>query len=138
MVGSAAQPRWGIPQPEKFWCGAKAPTKIHFSFSSWMDKMFQKRFFSQVAIYEWKMWDVLKRMKNQFSDFHYFSFWDMLVFLLKISQFSINFEYQINHNSKNRKRKIDSSFDSARCAFFMQIWPLLKDNDFFLAFLVGY
>ena len=52
-------------------------------------------------------------------NFPFFSFWDISVFLHKIGQFLMNFDYKIDHNSKNRNRKIDFSFVSVHCASFM-------------------
>ena len=42
----------------------------------------------------------------------------MAVFVLKMCQFLINFEYKIDHNLKNKNLKIDHSLDSALCASF--------------------
>ena len=53
----------------------------------------------------------------------------MVVFILKIGPFSMNIEYKIDHNSENenrKNRKIDFSIDSALCASFMKIGPILS------------
>ena len=65
-------------------------------------------------------------VENQLSAFAFFSFWDMVIFLLKTGLFSMNFEYKIDLNSKNKNRIIDFSFDSALFASFMKIGPFLK------------
>ena len=75
-------------------------------------KVFRQNSFqiSKVVIFTWKMRNVLKRMKNQFYDF---SFWEMVVFVLKIGPFSIYFEYKID---LTKKINIHFSFVSAHCA----------------------
>ena len=80
----------------------------------------------KMFIFTWKIRNVLKRMNNQFSDF---CFSEMVVFVLIIDPFSINFEYKIDHNSKNRNRnyrKIDFSFVSRHCTSLMKIRPFLS------------
>ena len=53
---------------------------------------------------------------NEKSVFATFSFRDMVDFVLKIGQFSMNFKYKIDHNSKTKNWKIDFSFVSAHFA----------------------
>ena len=60
-----------------------------------------------------------------------FSFWDMIDFVHKICQFSMNFEYKIDHISKTKNQKIEFSLVSAHWATFLLIWPLLNDFLFF-------
>ena len=88
-----------------------------------------------VDIFIWKIRNVLKPMKNQFSDF---SFWDMVNFVLKIVSFFKNFEYKIYHNSRTKNRKIDFSSVQYIWIFFIQdlaeIWRK-KNVDLFLNFL---
>ena len=50
----------------------------------------------------------------------------MVVFVLKIGPFLINFEYKIDHNSKNKNRKIDFSFVSAHCASSIKMGPFMR------------
>ena len=71
----------------------------------------------------WMMRNVLKQMKNQFSNFSDFLFFELT---LKIHR---KLRYKNDHNSKNKSwknPKFDFSLDSADSASFTWIWTLLK------------
>ena len=58
---------------------------------------------------------------NEKSNFSSCIFWDMVFYVINVGQFSVKFEYKIDHISKNkdgRSRKVDFSFVSEHCAFF--------------------
>ena len=70
--------------------------------------------------------------ETDFPFFTIFSFWHMVVSVLRIGQFSVNFEYKIDHISKNKNRKnqkIYFSLHTALCVSFTQIWPLLRGGN---------
>ena len=83
-------------------------------------------FFSKLFKFTRKMRNVLKQIKNQFSDFCHFYFSSYGLFLYsKHSLFSMNFD----HNSKNKDRKnmkYHFSFVSAHSMSFISIWPILR------------
>ena len=95
MRGPGAQLRWAasLEFPEnKF--------KILLS-PDWMRNKSDEFFFSKVFKCTWKMRNVLKRMKNQFSDFWDLNFLRYGHFCTQYCQFSMNF----HDNSKNKNRK---------------------------------
>ena len=57
-----------------------------------------------------------------------FIFWDMVVFVLRIGPLSVNFEYKIDHHSKNKNRKFVFSFVSAYCVSFMKLGSKLMEG----------
>ena len=118
-LGSPIQKHAGSTVAAPAGGGGEAPANFFFSQ---MDKMFYAFFFFQ-------KWSYLhERCGMCWSDskinFPIFSFWDIVVFLLKINNFSINFGYKIDHNSKTIK--YDFWFASVLCASFLEIWPLLR------------
>ena len=57
-----------------------------------------------------------------------FSFRDMVDFVLKICQFSMNFEHKLDHKSKTKNRKIDFSFVSAHCVSSVKMESKLREG----------
>ena len=108
-------------------CGVQSPLSI---FSSQMDKMFFDKLLSKVVIFTWKMRNVLKQMKNQFSDFLQFlvfEIWSFLYSKLVNFRWILSTKSTITQKIKIGKiRKIDFSSDSALCASFLKIWPFLR------------
>ena len=80
----------------------------------------------KMFIFTWKIRNVLKRMKNQFSDFCDFYFLRYGRFCSQNRPIFYEFWVQIDHNSKTKNRRIDFSFLPAHCARFLKIWPLLS------------
>ena len=66
-----------------------------FFFNIWQNKIWFF-FFSKVFKFTWNMWNVLKRMKNHFSDFYFSSFGHFC------TQNMINFRWIFSHNSKKK------------------------------------
>ena len=96
----------------------ETPHQKNFFFSQ-MDKCFWKKN-SNMIIHKWIMRNELKLMKNQvflFLQFLVFEIWSFLY--SKLVNLSINFEYKIGHNWKNRNSKTEFSFVSAHCASFL-------------------
>ena len=55
----------------------------------------------------------------------------MVVFVFKLGQFSTNFEYKIDYNSKNEYHinwKIDFSLVSVHCASSIKMGPFLRER----------
>ena len=69
------------------------------------------------------LWNVLKRMKNQFSNFYFSSYGNFC------TQNMVNFRWIFTHSSKNKNRQKNVfrfSFYSAHSTSFIKIWPLLR------------
>ena len=75
--------------------------------------------------------DWMKYEKKNVCSLQFLVFSDMIILVLKIGYFSMIFDYEINHNSKNKDRKNlihDFSFDSAVCASVIGKWSLLREE----------
>ena len=90
-IGPGAQARWGP------W-GAKPFT--NFFLVKWINP-WTNFFFKSGQIYL-KVAECAE-IKEKLT-FHFLNYCDMAVFVLIIGQFFMNFEYKIEHNSKNKNR----------------------------------
>ena len=74
-------------------------------------------------------------MKNQCSDFIFIFLWPISSFFYTaLVIFSMNFEWKIDPNSKNKNRKIDFSFVSAHCVSSIKMGLFLRGGGICISF----